>query len=150
MAATNLSFCSCCGLYFDKGSKRRNLQTEKTKIIVPILEQLIDLKLKNTECSVNKLVLLQGFVCCKCFKVLKTHHDKQKDLLDGLSVVFEVLAQTLADKGCSSINTENLIRKRTRKQPISHKRSRTATTVSPEQETNSPDVMASYCLTIIT
>ena len=137
MADTNLSFCFCCGLYFDKGSKRRNLQTEKTKIIVPILEQLIDLKLKNTECSVNKLVLLQGFVCCKCFKVLKTHHNKQKDQLDGLSVVFEVLPQTLADKECSSISTE-IIRKRTRKQPISQKRSRTATT---EQETNSPDVM---------
>ena len=56
MAATNVSFCSCCGLYFDKGSKRRNLQTEKTKIIVPILEQLIDLKLKN---RVDKTIMRQ-------------------------------------------------------------------------------------------
>ena len=72
--------------------KKRLLGGEKSKNIVKVLENLIDLKCKTYSDSSlandDKKNLLNGFVCDGCYRRLETFHSKQEELLSQLTTVF--------------------------------------------------------------
>ena len=92
MATATMKFCSlCCS---SNPARRRLLTDAKCNNVSNIVEDLLKLKsqrLGGTVADEMSSLLLKGFVCYSCYKVLETFHAKRENLMKKLSKVFDKL-----------------------------------------------------------
>lgn len=89
MAST--SSLQCCSLCASVNPPRRKSLTEDNSCdAVDVLTELLDPRLRYSGCELDassREMILEGFVCYACFKVLNTYYEKRKILLNKLETV---------------------------------------------------------------